>query len=77
MRIKIYATQLCDPSGIDEQGYVTLNEGSTVYGLYKKLKVPFALRPFLFCYVNYERAKLTQKLNDGDVVSMVAILSGG
>ena len=77
MKVKVYAPSFCDLDALDEKGYITLKEGTTVYGLYKKLKVPLPLRPFVYCSVNYEHAKLTKKLKDGDTVSMATLLSGG
>ena len=77
MKVKVYAPSFCDLSAVDEEGYMFLKEGSTVNALYKKLKVPLALRPFMICSVNYEPAKWTQKLKDGDTVSMLTPVSGG
>jgi molybdopterin converting factor small subunit len=77
LKVKVYAPSFCDLSAVDEEGYMSLKEGSTVNALYKKLKVPLALRPFMICSVNYEPAEWTQKLKDGDTVSMLTPVSGG
>jgi molybdopterin converting factor small subunit len=77
LKVKVFAPAFCDLSAVDEEGYISLKEDATVNALYKKLKVPLALRPFVICTVNYEPAKLTRKLKDGDIVSMLAPISGG
>jgi molybdopterin converting factor small subunit len=77
MRIKVFAPSFLNLSALDAEGYITLNEGATVGTLYKKLKVPLALRPFMISSVNYKSAKMNQELRDGDTVSFLTPLSGG
>ena len=77
MKVKVYAPSFCNLSALDDDGYLLLQEGSTLNRVYKELTIPLPLRPFVTCYVNYKPAKLTQKLTDGDIISFLAPLSGG
>ncbi len=77
MKIKVYAPPFFNLSAIDEDGFIEVEEGSTLNTLYKKLRIPLPIRPLIIGSVNYERVKLTYKLKDGDVVSILSMLSGG
>ena len=77
MKIKVFAPPFLNLSAVDEEGYITLKQGATVNGLYKILKIPLPLRPFMISSVNHKPSKLNQKLNDGDTVSFLTFLSGG
>jgi hypothetical protein len=77
MKVKVYAAPFFNLSAMDENGYVSLKAGSTVNSLYKKLKIPFPLRPLMKSFVNYKPAKRNKKLEEGDIVSMLSIISGG
>jgi len=77
MKIRVFAPSYLNLSAIDDQGYVSMETGSTVNGLFKKLGVPLLMRPFIIYSVNYKAAKLSQKLQDGDTVSMMTPVSGG
>jgi molybdopterin converting factor small subunit len=77
LRIKVYSSPFVSSENINSDGYVTIDEGATVNALFKKIKIPLPLRPFMFFTVNHNPAKLTQKLKDGDTVSFFTIFSGG
>ena len=77
MKVRITAPPFCDHSSIDNRGYFELKEGASLNDLYKKLKVAVLLRPFLITSVNYEIAKPSVTLSNGDEVSIFWPLSGG
>ena len=75
--MRVFAPSFFNLSALDDDGYVLLPEGADVNGLLKELKVPFPLRPLAFYTVNSRRAKMRDKLKEGDVVSILAITAGG
>lgn len=77
MRIKIYAPAFLDHSRLDHQGCLEVEEGARLGKILDQLRVPLLLRPVLLCTVNYDRVKLSTRLKDGDVVSIIAPISGG
>ncbi len=77
MKVKVSAPPFCSFEHIDENGYMLLPEGATLNDVYKKLHVPLLMRKILLSSVNYERVKLRTTLKDGDVVSFIALMSGG
>ena len=77
MRIKVYLPSFVNYEQVDEKGFVTLEEGSTLRDLFRRLSIRFAFGAVVFCRVNYERAKLNTVLKEGDVVSFFSPLSGG
>lgn len=77
IRIRIYAPAFVDRSAIDINGFMDLDDGATLRHVYKKLRVPLLLRPVLYCTVNYDPAKMSTVLQDGDIVSFLAPISGG
>ena len=54
-----------------------LPEGSRLNDLFRLLKVPLRHGAVLFCMVNYDKAKLSQPLSEGDTVSFLNLVSGG
>ncbi len=77
MRIRVYAPRFADFSKIDDDGFMTMPEGATLNDLLKRLRVPLRFAAAIFCLVNYERAPLSRKLQDGDTVGFIALLAGG
>lgn len=77
MKIKVYPGPFCNQDVLDEDGFLNLEEGSTLTDVYKKLKFPFPLRSMGLCMVNYEKVKMSTKLKDGDTVSFFTPLAGG
>jgi molybdopterin converting factor small subunit len=77
MKVKVYAPAFCSFKHIDEDGYMVLPDEAKLNDVYKKLRVPLPFRKLLFAAVNYRRVKLNTRLQDGDVVSFLAPLSGG
>ena len=77
MKVRITAPPFCDHSLIDNLSFIELKEGACLNELYSKLKVAALLRPFLITSVNYEIARPSVALSDGDEVSIFWPLSGG
>ena len=77
MRVKVYAPALIDHSRLDKDGYLEIEDGASLRKVFDKLKVPVLLRPVLYYTVNYDRVKMSVRLKDGDVVSIIAPISGG
>lgn len=77
MKVKVYPGPYCKTDALDEDGFIYLEEGSTLADLYKKVKYPIYLRGVGLCVVNYTKAKLDTELKDGDIVSFFAPMSGG
>ena len=77
IHVRVYAPGFIDHEALDADGFIELAEGDTVGGLYKKLRVPFALRLVMACSVNYEQVKVSTPLNDGDVISFLFPIAGG
>lgn len=77
MKIKVYVPPFLPSDDIDQNGWLEVAEGTTLKDLYKVLKVPLALRPLLFCSVNYAKPVKSRPLQAGDVVSIYFPLAGG
>ncbi len=77
MRVKVYAPAFFNHDCLDAQGYLEVAEGARLRHALDALRVPLVLRPVLLCTLNYERVKLSTRLKDGDVVSIIAPISGG
>lgn len=76
-KIKIYALPMCSFEHIDDDGYMIVEEGGTLRDVYKMIKLPMPLRYMGLCRVNYEKPKLSQVINDGDIISFLYPVSGG
>jgi len=77
MRIKIFAPTIIDHTLLDPNGFLEVQDGTRLGKLLSILKTPLLLRPVLYCTVNHERASRSTRLKDGDVVSIIAPVSGG
>ncbi len=77
IKVKVYAPSFIHNEIPDEDGWVVLQEGASIYDLYKKLKIPLPLRLNFLFSVNYEQAHWDTKLKDGDVISFLFPVSGG
>jgi len=77
MKVKVYIAPFFNISAMDEDGFIDIKKGASVNALYKVLKIPLPLRPFVKCYVNHKPARLRQKLKDNDTVSMIGTIAGG
>ena len=77
MKIRVTAAPFCDHSLIDESGCMQIKDGASLNELYRLLKIGFVLRPLLLTTVNYDRARPSKRLSEGDEVSIFWPLSGG
>ncbi|MFO7952489.1 MAG: MoaD/ThiS family protein [Bacillota bacterium] len=77
MRVKVYLPPYLSREFVSEDGYLQLQEGATLKKLFELLKVPIPIAAVHLCRVNYEKATLNTRLNDGDIVSFFSLLSGG
>ncbi|MDF2676508.1 MAG: ThiS family [Bacillota bacterium] len=77
MKVKVYPGPLCNTEELNSDGFLELNDKSTVNDVLKKLKYPIPLRIMGLYMVNYKPAKLSAKLKDGDIISVFTPLSGG
>jgi molybdopterin converting factor small subunit len=77
MKVRVYAAAFCNLETIDKDGYMELPEGAGLNDVYRRLEVPWLLRRIVFATVNYRKAGVETKLEDGDVVSFLSGLGGG
>ncbi len=77
MRVAVYAPPFCDHSGLSAEGFLELSEGAVLRDVFRKLKIPALLRPFLIVTVNYEKSHGSRPLQEGDTVSIFWPISGG
>ena len=77
MRVKILPPHGCDCSALDERNWTEMPEGSSVKDALAKVKCGRLKARLLLVSVNGERAKMSTKLNDGDVIGFFMPVSGG
>ena len=77
IRVKVFPPYGCDRSALDERSWMELEEGSTVGDVLKIIRLNPLKAKLLLLSVNGERAALSQKLKDGDVIGFIAPVSGG
>ena len=77
IRVKEFPPYGCDRSALDERSWMELEEGSTVGDVLKIIRLSPLKAKLLLMSVNGERASLSQKLKDGDVIGFIAPVSGG
>ena len=77
IRVKVFPPYGCDRSALDERSWMEVEEGSTVGDVLKIIRLSPLKAKLLLMSVNGERALLSQKLKDGDVIGFIAPVSGG
>ncbi len=77
IKVRVYAPGFINHDAIDQDGFVELDDNVSVKKLFRKMKVSPLARMFVVSFVNYEPAKMDEKLKDGDVVSLMFPVSGG
>lgn len=77
MRVKVLPPAGCDRSRLDEKSWMEIPEGSDVEYVLSAISLGKLKAKLLLVSVNGERAKLNQKLNDGDVVGFFIPVTGG
>lgn len=77
IKVKVYLPPYLERTQLDKQGFALIEKGSTLGDLFKMLRVPFPAGAVHLCRLNYEKASLKQRLEDGDTVSFFSLISGG
>ena len=77
MRIKIIAPYGCSLDKLDERGWVEVENGTTVSDALRIIRCGKLKAKLLLVSVNGERAALSRKLKDGDVIGFFMPVSGG
>lgn len=77
IRVKVFPPYGCDRSALDERSWVEIPEDSTVRDVLKIIRLNPLKAKLLLVSVNGERAHLSQKLKDGDVIGFITPVSGG
>lgn len=77
MRVKVLPPAGCDRSRLDEKSWMEIPEGSDVEYVLNAISLGKLKAKLLLVSVNGERAKLNQKLNDGDIVGFFMPVTGG
>ena len=77
IRVKVFPPYGCDRSALDERSWMEMEEGSTVGDVLRIIRLSPLKAKLLLLSVNGERAFLSQKLKDGDVIGFIAPVSGG
>ena len=77
MRVKVLPPAGCDRSRLDEKSWMEIPEGSDIEYVLNAISLSKLKAKLLLVSVNGERAKLNQKLNDGDVVGFFIPVTGG
>ena len=77
MRVKISVSGIADHSVLDDGEYLELEEKATIWTIYSRLRIPFHLRPFYKCYLNYKPAGMRDKIKDGDEIFFMTLAAGG
>lgn len=77
IKIKVYPGPLCNSDALDEDGFIQAEEGTTVGDLLRQIGCPKTVERAGLFTVNQRRTKTNMKLNDGDVLSIIAPVAGG
>jgi molybdopterin converting factor small subunit len=77
MKVKVYPGPFCRAEVLDEDGFMEIVEGMVLGDVIKKLGCSLPVRMLGLYLVNYEKAKLSTKLKEGDVISIITPLAGG
>lgn len=77
IRVKVFPPYGCDCSALDDRSWMEIMEGSTVRDVLKIIHLSPLKANLLLVSVNGERAPLSKKLQDGDVIGFIAPVAGG
>ena len=77
VRVRVYPGPFGKRELLDDDGYIQLENGSTVGDLLKILGIPKVVYRMEFYSLNYGKQPLDRKLSDGDILSFMAPLAGG
>jgi molybdopterin converting factor small subunit len=77
IHVKVYAPSWCNIKALDERGWITMPDGSTLHDVLVKIRMPALIARILFAAVNSEKKPLDTILKDGDMVSFFSMMPGG
>ena len=77
IRVKVFPPYGCDRSALDEKSWMEIPDGSSVSDVLKIIRLNPVKAKLLLISVNGERASLSRKLKDGDVIGFFIPVSGG
>ncbi len=77
IKIKVYPGPLCTADRLDEDGFILVEDGTTVGDLLRQIGCPKTVESFGLFMVNHKPAKTGLKLSDGDILSVIAPVAGG
>lgn len=63
---------------LDKNNNMVLKEGAKVADVYRSLGIPLIASPVMFCKVNLEKARPSDRLSEGDIVTFGFVpIAGG
>ncbi len=77
IRVKVFPLLRCDRSALDERSWMEIEDGSTVKDALRRVRISPLRAKLMLLSVNGERAPLSRKLRDGDVIGFFVPVSGG
>lgn len=77
MKVKIFPPLGMKLRGVDERGWLELDEGATLAEALKKAGVPRLTAKVFMVRLNSEPQTMSTVLKDGDVIGFFALLCGG
>ena len=77
IRVKVFPLYGCDLSALDERSWIEIEEGSTVKDVLKLIRLSPVKAKLFLVSVNGERAPLSRKLQEGDVIGFFMPVAGG
>ncbi|MCR3956730.1 MAG: MoaD/ThiS family protein [Gudongella sp.] len=75
--IRVYPGPFGKRDLLDDDGFLQIEDGSTVGDLLKAMGIPRIVYNMGFYGLNYKKEPLDKRLSDGDTLSFIAPLAGG
>jgi len=77
IRVRVYPGPFGKRDLLDDDGFLQMEDGSTVGDLLKTMGIPRIVYNMGFYSFNYRKESLETRLADGDTLSFIAPLAGG
>ena len=77
MKVKVFLPSGSDKSIMDMDHWVTIEEGTTLRELQRKLKLPVMYRILPLVSVNYRKVNSDYRLKEGDRINFYEMRVGG
>jgi molybdopterin converting factor small subunit len=77
IRVKVYVPAFIPRKKVENDGCIALKDGATLKDLCREMQIPLIYRASLFYAVNYERAKMSTRLQEADIVTFLFPIVGG